>query len=327
MPRLLFVGPAPKVCGVYQFGSRIYRALETADFLETRRADVRTWEEFLQAHEAFQPDITLYSAVYATQPYLFRPEVRALPGRHLGLCHEPEQCMIEGDHTYPDYFLSESFDAWIAFDPTLKLPENERRGFLFGRVLPEFPESPPPRSLTFGCQCLGIPERGHLKFVQAILREYPRKHVAIRLHVLPAHWSDPTGAQARAIVEACRAAVRPPARITFDTRFLEEEEAVIRFLADNTANGYLYLQRQVPSFTKGVASSPDLSLAAGRPTLVSDCTLFRHLHPYLGAYPRDGSLATLIERQQRSGVLQELRDLWSIPRFLEGFRRVLERLL
>jgi len=325
--KLLFVTSTQKLCGIYQYGHRVYKHLSATDKWETHYTEVGSLQNFLEAYETVNPDIVLYSCNQTTVPAVYDFDVKQLPGKHIGVCHEPEQCMLEGIGLDRDWFNGPAFQYWVGFDPTLNIPEDNHRCFKATRPITRTPYTPPPEIPTFGCQCFGFHHRGHRHVIQGIVNEYDR--AIVRFKMPPSTFGDPHLGQARSVAQECAHIARQKPGIEFiaSHEFFDSEEETIAWVAQNTANLYFYDPWAVPSHMRGVASSPDLSIAARRPAIVNVCWMFRHLHPVFGAFPRDGSLHQLLSRAQETKGAEFLYNEWTPERMRDDFARMFEAVL
>ncbi len=322
---ILYVNPVPKLCGIYQFGHRVYKHLAASEKWNVHFREIGSHESLVQAFEEIKPDVTLYSTNMTTVPWAYNPHFRTYPGLHIGLSHEPEQCMLHTPYG-SDYYNGSAFPYWVGFDPTLDIPRDNGRSFKATRPITRVEYTPPPERMTIGCQCFGFPGRGHRTAIEAIQREFD--DCVIRFNMPPSHWGDPALGQAHHTANTCARLVNKPG-IEFQAshHFFETEEEIIDWVAGNSANIYFYEQNSVPDLMRGVASSPDLSIAARRPTLVGACSMFRHLHSYVGSYPYEGSLPQLYQRAIDNKTMEYLYDLWTPETMVSEFEDIFTKLM
>jgi len=69
----------------------------------------------------------------------------------------------------------------------------------------------------------------------------------------------------------------------------------------------------------GLAATIDQCICAGTPVSVSDCSTFRHVHAYSGAYPK----VPLIDAMNNLDSVKKMREDWSEVKFQQRFEQVL----
>jgi hypothetical protein len=74
---------------------------------------------------------------------------------------------------------------------------------------------------------------------------------------------------------------KPNIRLNHTNDYLSEEE-IIESLASNDINALFY---ELPPSNAGISSSADYLIASGKPMLLSDCALFRHIDESVPRYP------------------------------------------
>lgn len=333
--RILFINPNRPLCGIAQFGLRVYNALkahlhEFGDYeihYQELYADV---EEYQAVVDRLQPDLILYSFNDTAIPFLHQggrfivkdlyPDIC-----HILVCHEQEQVMVDNPNMRWDWFGSAGVDAWAGHDPTLVIPKGNNCIFSATRPVLRSEWIPEPEIPTFGSSTFGFPNKGHVRIVQAIQAEY--NEAVIRFNMPPSIYGDPNLNLARSTANQCRAILKPGIRLEVTHDMLETEEQLIGFLYGNSVNVFDYDQNEVPHSMRGVASSPDSALSTRRPLIVTNCTMFRHLYPIFGRYPLDGSIKQLIERQKESRSPQFVYNEWSGQRMAGEYHRIIRRVV
>lgn len=323
--RILVVLPTQKLCGIYQAGLKVAKHLKPE--WEVKTLECASFDMLRVEIEQYHPDVTLYATAHMVCPFVYDQDVRKLPGKHIGLSHEAEQCMLEGTILGNDSFNSPWFDAWVAFDPTLVIPPDNKRCFQATRPLTRASYIPPPPVPTFGCQCFGFDFRGHRQAVQAVVNEYDE--AVIRFNMPPSYWGDRDNDSARNIAQDCQriADQKPGVEFRASFEFWDDEDDIIRWAGSNTANMYFYHQWDVPGSMRGIASSPDVSLSARRPCIVSGSTMMRHLHPYFGQYAGPPTIHAILEIAERTEAVKRLYDEWTPEAMRQDMKKVFEAIL
>lgn len=261
---ILFVSNPESNCGVHQFGRNVASALELSREFRYEYVECLDASSLDRAVDEHSPEAIVYNYHPATLPWLsvFETRKRSLP--QLGMFHEVFQ---EG----ADAADRALFDFHIAPDPTLLL----RNSFVFktGRFVPRYVTSRPAPSIpTIGSFGFATGGKGFERLVEEVQRDFDEAE--IRLHIPSARFADQDGERARAVVAACRAALRKPGiRLSVSHDFLTTE-GVLDFLSGNSINVFLYEN----THARGISSVIDYALAVDRPLAVSTSSMFRHVH-------------------------------------------------
>ena len=303
--KILYINPSNKECGIYQFGMRVYKALESylpnyCDwelFYDENYNDVGLHHRHI---EKYQPDIILYShhstALPFADEYMNNPDPNII---HIGVTHEQEQVMLDNPNKNRTWYGGSLFQNWIGHDPTLVLNadnvHNATRPILRSEWKPVQKED---NRIVFGNSGFGFRRKMHREIVQAIQNEFDE--AVIRFNMPPSHFGDKHLVEASQIAEECRGLIRKSGielKVTFN--LLETEEEIVEWLYGNDVNIYFFGQQPVPNMMRGVSSSPDNALSTRRPLIVNQSTMMKHLNPIFGAYGVDGDIRTLLDRQAR----------------------------
>jgi hypothetical protein len=158
-----------------------------------------------------------------------------------------------------------------------------------------------PRIGSFG---FGFENKGFQKIIQLVQSQF--KNAIITLWIPFATFGDADGSQARKIAKDCRDLISSPT-IQLEIRhdFMPEED-VLRFLASNTINVFLY--DTFEGSGRGCSSAIDYAISAGRPIAISNSIMFRHVYSdAICAYKRP-----LIDIIQDGDVhIRAFKEKWS----------------
>ncbi|MBI5901328.1 MAG: methyltransferase domain-containing protein [Rhodocyclales bacterium] len=312
-PRVLLINHTRRLCGVYQFGLGLAKALAPSVAIDFHYSEIDGSAEFASALATVEPRLVIANHHPLTMSWLTRAAVRACPCPVAGIVHE-------FDHGDCFVAASELFTYRILPDPTVisRLPNL----FPTPRLAPEFipPSSTAAMPIIVGSFGFASGGKGFEHIVDLVQREF--EHARIRLHMPPSAFADPDGAAARAIAARCRALVEKPGIVLDVSHDFLDEEALLDFLAGNSLNAFLYDDQP----GRGVSSVVDLAVAAGRPVAVSDSRMFRALHAAApGCRVAVGSLHSILIAGP-SEIL-EVKAAWSPAVLRERYEAIVQSIL
>jgi SAM-dependent methyltransferase len=244
---------------------RLHRSLSNAgaDF-DWHYVECADLEEFQRSADRLAPDVILVNGVPSTLPWAMNG-ISHGDALTAAVFHEASQSAVTGLCTWP-------FDVLLCPDPTLR-PRDPRAAsvprFMPGPLL-DLP--PPPEVFTIGSFGFGTSGKGFDRLCALVDKQFDVARIRINIPVHDSLEMVPSE-RVRAITAACRAAVtKPGIQLEFTHHFFDEV-GLLRFLAENTLNAFLY--DDMPG--RGISSCVDYALAAGRPIAVSRSSMFRHL--------------------------------------------------
>lgn len=262
----LFVNHKGRRCGVYQFGRRLYQEVLSPS-LEIRWQLVETDNLAMLAEHVRElaPDFVLLNYHPLTLGFVDSPELRRWGPAILAIAHEFDQQTADClDLPFADFALCP--DPGIVPRNPIVLPVTR---FI---PAPVVPASGPPEVFTVGSFGFATPEKGFERLCALVDKELDRARIRINI---PAHDSQALVPQSQidAIVESCRAAITKPGIELDITHDFLDDEALMRFLSENTINAFLYTAGR----GRGISSVVDHALASGRPLAVSGSPMFRNV--------------------------------------------------
>jgi hypothetical protein len=331
--KILYINPSNHECGIYQYGLRVYNALETylPDWCDCEIHYAENYDNVQQHVELLdqiQPDVVLYSFNDTAMPFV-KQYMQSNPNstiHHIAISHEQEQIVIDNPGTYPDDWIGGGlFKNWIGHDPTIIInrPDvhNATRPVLRSEWKPTIKNDD---RIVFGSSGFGHRRKMHYEMLQVIQHEYDE--AVIRFNMPPSHFGDKQCVEARAIADHCRSLIHKPGielQVTYD--LLETEQDLVEWMYGNDVNIYFSQQWEVPYQMRGVNSSPDTALSTRRPLIVNQSTMTRHLTPYFGAYGVDGSIKQLIEKQVRNRIPELVYNEWSPARTAGEYYKMIRK--
>jgi SAM-dependent methyltransferase len=251
-------------CGVHQFGTRLFQAIQSSDDIDWLYLECADASELIAA--ANRADILVINHIHSTMPWLDEA-LRQIKGPTLiSVRHEEHFQAVEMAEIAP-------FDALLCPDPSL-LPGDPR---IIGlpRFIPEplidLPSSP--EVFTVGSFGFATPGKGFETLCRLVNDQFDRAMIRINI---PPHDQEALVSQAAAdaIAADCRREIsKPGIDLQISRQFMSEPELLV-FLAQNTINAFAYDKPNA----QGISSCTDYALAAGRPLAVSRSPMFRHLH-------------------------------------------------
>ncbi len=313
-PAVLFVSnPKEQRCGVYQFGENVMAALtQHSSRYQFVLEHHKGGETLLAAVERLRPAAVIYNYYPSLMAWLTTEVTRQIRVPQLAIFHECYQQAVDG-------VKNELFDYYIAPDPTL-LPRNPIV-FQVGRPLSEYENHfPLPEVPTIGSFGFGLQGKGFERVIEIVQNEYDHAH--LRLHITSSPIADPDGTQSARTLQACQSLIsKPGIKLTITQDFLDHEQ-VLNFLAQNTANVFLY----DPYPGRGLSSATDYALAVHRPIALSRSFMFRHLQFITPSICIDDrSLREIIA--SGDAVLDAPRQQWSQQKVAANYERIIDEAL
>lgn len=300
-PRILVVNHHHTViCGIHDLGKRIFDRLLAAG-VTVAYAEAGNLEEYHDAYVKSDPDVVIVNHRDDLTPW-------AASGAKLGTALT---VAVAHNYTWPTYtdlvdrLVAAGFDRVLALDPTVpESPDSIRTT----RPLPGSPvrqvRSWPPRIGTFG---FAFPHKGF----QTVAGEVAKLgNATLVVHAPEAFFNGAQGGPlyGDAIFEACRSQLDPARHVMHWSGTHLPSDEVVELLARNDVNCLLYEPGQPEA---GVSSALDYLVAAGRPILVSNCTMFGHAGPAVAWWPATSLGDVLADYEKREQAVLGLRDEWN----------------
>lgn len=334
--RVLFVNHKKAKCGVYEFGKNVASTLLLSRKYEFIYVECENLKELKAKIEINHPDVIIYNYNPSTMTWI---TTKLFPRLYInntlyfnkipqiGIIHEVTQEVADSATNYyrkflvfgkAGCFINSLFDYYIAADPTLLL--KNPIVFKTGRLIPKYEEK------TYGADDIpiigsfgfGTPKKGFEEIVQLVQSEF--NEAIIRFNIPPADFGDDNGVNALAIADRCRSLITKQGIKIYITHTFLSNEDLLNFLAKNTINVFLYESQS----NRGISSVIDYALAVGKPIVVSDSTMFRHI---FSANPSirisQNNLKTIIKNgtvplQRYLLEWNEKNLIWDYERIIDG---------
>lgn len=298
--KILFTNHSQQQCGVYQYGARTAKIIESDPRFITLYAEVDNPEQLYSAIEQFQPDVTLLNWALGTQPWLTGDVLNSVRGKKVVFYHDD----------FNDHLRTFQADAFIVGsqdeDDLSRPPENKY--YVLPRPIFEKNVIQKARGdvLTIGSFGTGSTRKGFQDVVTRVCEEYD--NAIINFHITGAYFDHTNGGTALAVSDLCRGRItKPGIQLNITNDFITDEELSFR-LQQNDINIFMYTD-EVPSFA-GIASALDFPVGWGGPIAINGNLMFRHV---LKDYPEINLNNSSIEQVLSLGnkVSLELRERWS----------------
>ncbi len=154
------------------------------------------------------------------------------------------------------------------------------------------------------------------------IRENFGDRAKVSVHMPPNDVVDPNGDSSKQMINYIIGSL-PGIEVTTSTVYKSKED-MVRWLSDNDLNVFFFGPEQ-----KGLSSSIDLAIAAGRPIAANKVDAFAHLHgripsPFVEDYPENQGLRRILSN---GDTFSDLRDKWSPENFLAQWEYILDKIV
>jgi hypothetical protein len=263
------------------------------------------------AMQSFDPAVVLYNYFPVTMPWLDSTAIQGFGAVKLGMMHEVTQ-------QDADAATAELFDLHLCPDPTLvdrnplcaKIP----------RIIPRYSgNARPPARTRIGSFGFGIHDKGFVRLVETVQREFDEADIEIRMP-----FNDVVDVAGKTFAletsKRCRAAVKKDGiRLSISHDFVTKEQ-LLDFLAGNTLNAFFYDVNK----HRGISSTIEHALAVDRPLAITRCGMFRHVTSVRPSICIEDSTLKQIISNGTSPVAR-LREEWTDTRFLARLEEIFDR--
>jgi hypothetical protein len=298
--KILFTNHSQQQCGVYQYGARTAKILESDPRFLLLYVEVDNPEQLYSAVAQFEPDVILLNWALGTQPWLSGEVLNSLNSKKVVFYHDD----------FNDHLRTFNADAFIVGSQDENDPSrpSENKYYVLPRPIVERDVVEKERGdiISVGSFGTGSTRKGFQDVVTRVCNEYDE--AIINFHITGAYFEDANGATALAVSDLCRQHVtKPGIQLNITNDFITDEELALR-LQQNDINIFMYTH-EVPHFA-GIASSLDFPVGWGGPIATNGNIMFRHV---LKDYPEINLDNHSIEEVLALGnrVSLELREQWS----------------
>ncbi|WP_158306634.1 class I SAM-dependent methyltransferase [Polymorphum gilvum] len=215
-----------------------------------------------------RPDILIVNFYPSTMPWLTPDVLKEVTATKFIVVHELT-------NRQANHLFIEGYDFYLCADPIM-VPYNAQV-VPVPRFAPAVNEAAEPAFdiPTFGSFGFATENKGFDVLCSRVATEFERARIRINIP----HHDDPaivTEDARNAIIEKCRQALEGTAIELDVSEHFFDDEGLLAFCAENHLNILAYTGDN----DRGISSCADILLASGRPFLVSDSVMFRHMHQY-----------------------------------------------
>lgn len=260
MKKVLILNHYQKACGVQQFGRRVWDLVKDSNKVNYSYREVEDVKTFYKYATEVAPDIILFNWHRGTMPWLTEEIVLSLGSKSYFIFHD-EVTRIN----YDKYLFFGDYD----FNGGEKFGNKK---VLLPRPLLKYTGDYPKNSVpTIGCFGFGFWNKGYHKLTKLVNDTF-RKSV-LNLHMPYSYFGDPLKTQTKEVEKECRKLATNPGMKLNITHDLLDDDGVLKFLAGNDLNAFLY-----DNNGEGISSVIDYALSVKRPIAISDSKMFRHIY-------------------------------------------------
>jgi hypothetical protein len=261
MKKVLFLNHQYKECGVYQIGQRIFNLASKSEKIDYTYADVGNWNEYKWIVDFTDPDFIIYNWHWDRMPWLRDEDITGnIKAKHYFVYHDGSMMNV--------------YDKYLVFGamPPSNVAFPEGKVALLPRPLysysGEYPINDVPTIGSFGFAF------NHKRF--HTIAPYVGKQFSsarVNMHFTNPYFGDTPGNKIQDIIDLCFNTCPPNVKLNITTNFTDDD-AVLRFLAGNDLNLFLY---DVGLQNPGISSALDYALSVRRPIAISNNMMFRHI--------------------------------------------------
>jgi tetratricopeptide (TPR) repeat protein len=263
--RALLVSHRGQQCGVYQFGRRLFQTLVAGGGIDWIYAECDNFDELLTAAKRAGVDVVVLNYHPATLAWATTSDLEQISAVTFAIFHEIHQSVADTLVPSPFHFV-------LCPDPTI-LSRNPI-ALAVPRFIPEPVQPlPVPELFTIGSFGFATLGKGFEKLCSLVSDQFDVARLRINI---PLHDQERivSREQRESIVTACFQQISKPGIHLEITQDFLDDERLLKFLAENTINAFLYDDNN----QRGISSCTDYALASGRPVAISRSPMFRHLH-------------------------------------------------
>jgi len=297
--KIYFINSKKEQCGVYQYGKRVWNAIQHSK-LDITYYEIETLEEFYKL-DLNNVDILFFNWIEGLQsgPFSWYVHEVALDIK------ENYSHIKTATIQHTSEFLTASFDYYINQNPT-------KNGLT--RPLYEFDINKPkvqndiPHIGSFG---FSGEYKGFDSLVETINNQFDEAQ--INIHVTRAHYGGADGVGQQDDINRMRAIpLKPGIKLNITTEFITNDE-VLEFCHNNDLMAFAY------SYGRDVSSVPDYVISTGTPLAVTSIDMFNPVyHPEIDMWLH--TLPEILEFNKTTNYVGKLREEWS----LENLRSIFE---
>lgn len=313
---IAFISNSHEACGVGQFGRLMSDAMCRFSSHSIYNFFIKDHQELISVKEkVLESDIIVVNYHPETIPFFngsYLPQIKHIPV--IGVIHE---------WNYTSFNLysedANKFHYRIHLDPTLVSAVPNVFSSL--RIVPDVKvDLAHNETLTIGIAGFATTPKDYSQIIDRVFKSFQK--AIVRFHIPMGEFVDNrlfTGFRENLLK------ITPPSiKLEFSHEFLSVEQLVNEFLSKNDMNICSYIKQHASG---GIASAPDLYIAAERPIAFSTSNMFRHIKFYAPElFWDDNDLDSILAHG--SSKVRQLKDMWTpqkaANRYDEIFNQVFE---
>jgi hypothetical protein len=302
-------------CGVYDFGKRQFEHLRKSTLLTATYAECNSAEEFRARYEEASPDVVFFNYMPIVMPWISKEAVSRCKAKKVVVQHlfDPTTISLIMDS------YSGIFDYMICNDPTIET--QDKRIFVVSRTIGCATDSSTlddNEEIRIGSFGFGLPHKNFHLIMRQINESFDK--AVFNLHMTVGTF---TGDYTEPILDSIRAEItKPNIRLSHTNDYVSEQEIINR-LSHNHINALLY---ELPPSNAGISSSADYLIASGKPMLLSNCALFRHIDADIPRYPNSNFREIMDSYEHNRNKVIDVRSRWSNA-FVSDIEKMLQEIL
>ena len=300
--KVLFINNNKKLCGVYQYGLRVYDIIKKSSKYNVIYVEVETENECNTVIKTIIPDRIIYNWHAVTMPwstdaYFAKSNIPTYVCNHdkynwqfkhvIGIFID----MIDEDH-HPNYSLPR---------PTFNYINNKYVDLDIVKIG------------SFG---FGFANKGFQTLCRIVNEQFDK--AIISLHIPFSHYCDTDGNQAKYIATECQNIItKPGIKLQITHHYMSNEE-LLDFLAMQTINIFAYDFLN----NNGLSSCIDYAVSVNRPIGITNSYMFRHIIN-LDILVEYNSIMSIIKNGTE--YINKLKDKWSHEKMINKFEYIMEQ--
>lgn len=312
----LFINSQKGVCSIYEVGYMSYDILKRSSKYTLDYVDVQP------------PDLGFGSYDFIIINYHFATN-KWMDATFVAKCKCPVIALVlEVGFDDPLSKTPHFFDHYLVLDPSLA-PSDKMT--VLPRPLDTFPSSAADNNNNHNNHNNNnIPVIGSFGFatdgkkwheiVECVNKDFDE--AIIRFNIPHATFVPSNGTRIKAIENACKQKITKPGISLEITSENFSRQQLVDWCAQNTINCFFYFRQDI--CPTGLSAVTDQAVAAGKPVLVTTDKTFRHLHPYLPAYPNI-NIKDAIEKMNKEKLVDKIIKDWHPQRFIAIFENTLSK--
>lgn len=261
MKTVLVLNHYQKACGVQSFGLRVWKLIQNSNKVNYIYREVEDSNTFFKYLKEINPDTILFNWHRGTMSWLSDDILNNL-------------WYVEKYFMFHDEVTKRIYDKYLFFGDY-----DFSRGTKFGdkkallpRPLLKYDGNYPKNDITtIGSFGFGFWNKGYHTLARLVNDTFDK--AIINLHMPYSFFGDPLKRQTNEVEAECRRLVTNPNIKLNITHDLLDDDGVLKFLAGNDINVFLYGENG-----EGISSVLDYALSIKRPIGISNSRMFRHIN-------------------------------------------------